>query len=125
MTQIPNFQRYNKGDTPDAPEWFHKVMDTINLQIEALTTALQGNVSLSENANCETREITMKQDEEVEISLKKLHGKPTAAAVTYSSIYDFPSLAWRVIDEKKVAVKVHWATGTSTTEGTVKIRLEA
>jgi hypothetical protein len=120
MAGLGNFQRYNKGDFPDAPEWLHRLMDTINQQIENITTYLQGNGSISEIFNIEERDLSVKSDVEVVVGLKKLKGKPTKAYIV-SSTGDYPLLSWRIIDRSKVGVKVKFATSTS---GDVRIRFE-
>lgn len=118
---LANYTRSNKGSFPNLPEDFWKVLDGINLQIENITTLLQSGGNVREVLNVEEREVLVKSDKEIEITLQNIKGKVRNASIVWSSAYDYPQFTWKVLNEKKVLVKVKW---TSTVEGTIRIRFE-
>ena len=94
----------------DAPPWMFRLVEQLNQQIELLTTALQNNVTLAENLNAEIRTVDLDHDIAVRIGLNQLKGKPVGVVLLGTGVFDYARIAWDVIDESTVDVKVKWDT---------------
>lgn len=110
--KIGNFTRVKESDLGDkAPSWFSAAFGPIQTLLEQLVVLSQGNVSVTDNINCEIREITLTQDEEKTISLSRVSGKPIGIRVLWQDIYDwFPNVASKMTSETEMVVKCHWST---------------
>lgn len=108
--EIQSFQPVNFEELRGAPESMRDAIERYNRQVDSLTTALQGNLTASDNEHSEIIEIELEQNESASISLKKLKGKPVAAWVVYSDHYETHQFAWEIVDQKTVNVKIRWTT---------------
>lgn len=105
--KVADYRRISKTDLQEAPAWMHRIVDQTNQQIEIVTTAVQRNLTFSENFNSEIRSISLADDTTTRISLNALKGKPIGAILVDSG-YAYARLAWQVVDESTVDVKVKW-----------------
>jgi hypothetical protein len=106
--KVQTFRLIQRGDYPEAPDWFLRVAETINKQLEQLTNLAQKNITAAENTNSEERDLEIANDVPFEVTLNQLKGKPTKARLVWANLFDYPHLAWEVISETKVRAKVRF-----------------
>lgn len=108
--KIQNFDLIKAEDFVDLPAEQRRVIERlaerINPHLDIVTTALQNNQTWADNSNAEIRTINMCHDVEKQVSLQTLRGRPRHALVLSTAIYDYARLAWRIINESVVGVKV-------------------
>ena len=106
--KVPNFRPPNQGDFPGIDEQNIAALKVIGDQLELVTQALQSNISPEENGNAELKAVTLQSGVEVELETKGIKGKAVELVVLGHDKFDSTKLAWQVVDEDKVKVKVTW-----------------
>jgi len=80
--KVETLRRFTPTDYPEAPDWFHRFANLLNNTLEQLTQLTQKNIG-TDNINEEVREITIVDDQEFDLSLQVVKGKPIAAWVVF------------------------------------------
>lgn len=119
--KIPNFRRFNRGDYPtlntDDGERF---LEQLNEVLETLISALQGQLSYSDNFNSEQKTLSLSEDTSMVIRLSKLHGDVKDVRVMNPDLYDYVHVAWEPIMRNEVRVKISFDSApTEDTEVTL------
>lgn len=110
--KIPNFPRLNMGDFSDMPDWMRPFIDALNPILETIVSALQSNISLTDNMNGEYRTVLIEDDTEYEISTD-VEGVVKDVYVSHSEYYDYPLLAWKQKPEGSILFRVAFDTAPS------------
>lgn len=87
---------------------FELLLAAINPQIENLTTALQRKLNFGDNFNGEVATVRVKHNKEISYRLKSARGPVKDAWITYPGRYSAASLAWAVVDQNNLVLKVTW-----------------
>ena len=104
--KIQSFDLIQISEFPDAPPAMERLVEKVNLHINDITVALFNRVSIGDNLNAEVRAITVAQDTPIVLRLQTLSGKPIHALLLATSVFDYARLAWRVVEESLVEIKV-------------------
>lgn len=103
--KVPSFQPYTRKDVPEVPRWLEKYIQPIVKQVQSITQAVSGNLTMEENVKCEIREIELNDGESVDISLQRLNGIPLGASIILDDLH-YSVLAVKVKDQKTMTLKV-------------------
>jgi len=112
--KVGNFRKITKGDIPGFPDELFEVITPLSEQVETLTRACQGNIDFDRNFNSEIRALALSNDTETTITLQRIKGKPSAVFVLWEELFDYTKLAWKLVGEGKITVKVEWDSAPST-----------
>lgn len=105
--KLPNFRRFNRGDYPTfQTSDGERFLDQLNEALETIITALQGQLSFSDNFNCELKTLKFSEDTSVDIRLTKLKGAVQDVRVMNPDLYDYVQVAWAPLSRSEVRVKV-------------------
>lgn len=107
--RIKQFKRIQEGEYQEAPDYFKRVMQTVNDQFESLTQAAS-NLGIVDNGNNEELEIALEDDQFLEIALRKVRGKPRGAILIDNGTTGYARLAFSVLNQSTLLVKVKWDT---------------
>ena len=106
--KIQNFKNLNRSTETDIPEEIFRTLEPLNEQLQALTTGARRRLSFEDNFNAQVHKILLKDDIAVDLSVDKVRGKANRVEVDTPGFFDYYRLAWKVIDENKIRVKVKW-----------------
>lgn len=112
--KIKNFEKLTKDDFPKIPEDLFKLLNPLSEQVELLTRAAQGKLSLGENVSAELKTFKIAHDTLVEFDLQYIKN-PVGVLVVKSGLLDYTRLAWERADIGRVLVKVYFDSTPSTT----------
>lgn len=107
----------------DAPGWVDALLGAINASLSIVFTALQGQLSAKHNLNAETRELEIVSDQEEQIPLLTLRGRPTHCVVSevIEPVGTFhPRITWSPSATRQRAIDL---TLSFDDPGTYKVRL--
>jgi len=122
--RIPTIKRILKGDIPDSPDWFDKILSTLNQFMDAAITCFSGRITFTENMLCEIKELTFTHGVELLISHKlSLLGCLKIMSPYESGILTIATEAIRVIDNNTIGMTYTFTGGSSSTKGKIKIIL--
>lgn len=111
--RIKDWRRITLDDISEAPEWFQRAVDSLNDQIEDLTTALQLRLTLSENLYSEVRTLELAHDVSTDIRLQKIRTRPLGLLVLATDYYEYHRAAMEVVDRDLIRVKIKWDVAPS------------
>jgi len=103
--KVPNFQPFTRKDVPEVPRWLEKYVQPLVDQIQSITQAVKGNLTMGDNLKCEVREFDLGDGEEINVSLQSLKGIPIGASIILNDLHP-SALAVKVKDQKTMTVKV-------------------
>ncbi len=106
--RIQSFRAPTPGDNPKLPEEYFRANKSQAEQIDLVTQALQNNLSEEDNFNADRKRVSLFHNQEQTISTGRVKGKAAEVRIVHSALFDFPRLAWEVVDEGKIRVKVAW-----------------
>jgi hypothetical protein len=111
--RISNFRRFTLADYPELPEGFEKFFSQLNLILEELVQALQGNTSVGENLNGARLDVQVEHGKAQDFTLKeKIRGKP-AIGFAYAPGYKTESTV-SFPDPENVRVQLDFASPVPT-----------
>lgn len=109
--KIQQFQPVFRSDVPKSEPWIEQFLKPVYDQIKDLTVMSQGQWNFSDNANAEERELDVVHNEEFQISLKRLRGKPDKVLLGAWDSDEFAwPLRWKIIDIDKISCRVKFET---------------
>ena len=109
--KVPIYRPPQREEIPTLPkglEWTDQLLAARDKALKEHTRALQSRLSFEDNFNAEVRELSLKDDTEVDVHLKTLKGPPLGVLLIQSALYDYAHVAWEHADVDKITVKVKW-----------------
>ena len=103
--QVPNWNPVDHEDLRGAEAWTQAVFEKVNSQIDSITLALQGNLSLRENEFTELKQLAMRHEVVTRIELERVK-TPIGVLHLDNELFDFGQAVMRRIDEGIVEAKV-------------------
>lgn len=110
--KIKAFTPFRQEQAQDLPESFFRVLQPVQTQIDDMTRALQGRID-GANLTEEVIELDIIDSAPLRVRLRRLSTLPRHAFLTYTGVFEFARLAWRIIDFGLVEVKVKWDVAPS------------
>ena len=104
--KVPGFKRLNKGDVPGLPEGFYTFMDHIQEQVDLVSQAVGGRLTILENFRSEPyRTVQLKHNVLYTLKLQSLKSSPSGILVLESAV---PTVGqyWERLGQDKIAVKL-------------------
>lgn len=120
MASVPDFRRMTQGDVPGMPPEFYKFMDKLQEQVEFISKALQGRLTLQNVLADPLRDIDLRHGRWQEVKVKNLRTAPFAVAVVWSSAA-LDAFQWEKIDDTRIQVRALFEDAPM---GTIKTILE-
>lgn len=105
--KIGNFRRLSMEDFREAPPWMERVFDLLNEFIEAVSTAIQGHISLLDNLEIETREIELNHNVSTVIELQDVRN-PIGGLMIHTDYFEHGDFVIETIGGDKVRVNAEW-----------------
>lgn len=106
--KVPSFRPPNKGDFPGVEEETLEAIKVLSDQLDLVTEALQSNISLEDNGNTEIKALSLRSGEEELVNLSVVKGRPIEVTIVDQDKFDSTKLAWQVVDQGQIKIKVTW-----------------
>lgn len=110
--KISAIKKFIKEDFIDAPEWFGRFMDEINIFSDQIITMTENNITFNENVLCQPIEFSFTHGVQQKFE-NKLSGKPRGIIVTESSGYAIDSYELRYDNSGKIGIILYFKTNES------------
>lgn len=120
--KVPNFRPPTAGDFPGINEEGHMALKVISDQLDIITQCLQSNVSPEDNSNTEVKLLLLRSGEAQKVMLSQLRGRPEEVIIIDQAKFDFTKLAWEVVDQNEINVKVTW-DDTENQEAAIEVKI--
>lgn len=121
--KVSNPKTPSTREIPEAPaeaRWADRLLEQRDQHIKDITRALQGQLSLADNLNAEVRDLSILDDTEVTVELKKIRGAPIGALLLWTERKERGDFWWAPVDVGKALFSVSWP---SLPEGEQKVRV--
>jgi len=102
----------------DAPPWFEEAFGPLNDFNVKLSQVLTKRVTLTDNVDCEVREVSILHNTSYEITLRSVKNAK-GVIVLWSDLFDFCKVKWQQIDIDKIEV-VFWFDSLPTASANVR-----
>lgn len=119
--KVQGFRRLNVEDFQDAPEWFHRFLESYNETLEHLYTLLANNLTFEDNFNCEVKSFKIKDNTPVTVALTSLKGRPSGVFLLNRGIFDYYQEAHHILDARTIETKLNFNTEAPLGDVDVKI----
>lgn len=104
--KVPGFKRLNKGDVPGLPVGFYTFMDHIQEQLDLVSQAVGGRLTLLENFRIEPyRRVQLKHNTLYTMKLQSLKSSPSGIIVLESTVMTVGQY-WERVGQDKIAIKL-------------------
>lgn len=120
--KIKTYRALTRADVRDLQPSTSKVLEPLNDQVEEITKRLQNHLSFGDNFDCEVVTIPMRHDAWIDITLRKLKGKPTMGFIAWNEPLYYTKFAWEQKGQDLVRAKVFFDV-TPAPEVEVKTRI--
>lgn len=107
--KVPNFRPPTPGDFPGIDEQNIAALKVVGDQLELVTQALQSNISPEDNSNTQVKAVSLQSGVATEVETKTIKGRAVEVVVLGQDKFDSTTLAWELLSEEKIRVRVTWA----------------
>ena len=104
--EIADYEPISRSELSEAPEWYHRDRESSHEPVRNIILSMQNNLTFGHNMHAEVRDVELTDDTALTIRLQSLRGIPRMAFLVWSEIFDYGRLAWRVLEQDLVEIKV-------------------
>lgn len=108
--KLANYHPPTQQEFPAVPPPLFEALRTTFRQVDDLTGAAQGELSLVGNLNTEMVEISARHGVAYDVALSTLSGQALGGFVVYAQGMPHPALFLEIVDEGKIRVALTWGT---------------